>query len=182
MRTQGYELAGQRFNRLLVIERHQLDRKSIDGWYWLCKCDCGNEKIIRASSLVQKLVQSCGCLQRESRSLRRGPKHPMYGRTKEQNPNWKGGKYKDQDGYIYVRCTDHPHASNRGYVFEHRLVMEKHLGRYLEPEEVVHHIDGNKENNKIENLSLFANNGNHIGYHDKQRKAFNFQGCVVKEG
>jgi len=57
-----------------------------------------------------------------------------------------------------------------GYVREQRLVMEAKLGRYLTPEEVVHHIDGDKENNDPDNLMLFANNGEHTRFHAEQRR------------
>lgn len=75
--------------------------------------------------------------------------------------NWRGGKSLDKRGYIYVKSYEHPFANARGYVFEHRLVMEKHLGRYLRPEEVVHHIDGDHSNNIIDNLKLFPNHSTH---------------------
>ncbi|TEB09188.1 HNH endonuclease signature motif containing protein [Pelotomaculum propionicicum] len=74
-------------------------------------------------------------------------------RKGKDNPNWKGGATVHSDGYIYCFKPDHPHASN-GYVFQHRLVMEEKIGRYLKPDEVVHHIDGNKTNNNPDNLLL----------------------------
>jgi uncharacterized protein (DUF1330 family) len=80
------------------------------------------------------------------------------------HPNWKGGKIK-KDGYVMVRVNNHPFTNNRGYVKEHRLVMEKHLGRYLNKKEVVHHINGIRDDNKIENLMLFKNNQEHSKHH-----------------
>jgi transposase len=80
----------------------------------------------------------------------------------EKNHCWRGGV--DSDGYVRVYQPDHPHAKANGTVLEHRLVMEKKIGRYLRPEEVVHHIDHDKANNDPDNLMLFPNNGAHLAY------------------
>ena len=72
----------------------------------------------------------------------------------ENNPNWKGGGYIDNEGYVYLRIPDHPFCKSNGNILEHRVVMEKHLGRYLKPNEDVHHINGVKNDNRIENLQL----------------------------
>lgn len=69
------------------------------------------------------------------------------------NPNFTGGKYVDDKGYIRVLMPEHPH-SNRGYVYEHRLVVERELGRYLQPWESIHHINEIKIDNRWENLYL----------------------------
>jgi len=63
---------------------------------------------------------------------------------------------RDKDGYLLIRVVNHPFADSRGYVREHRLVMEKHLDRYLEPEEIVHHKNGIRDDNDIENLNLMT--------------------------
>ena len=81
-----------------------------------------------------------------------------------KNPNWRGGRRSTPGGYVAVYSPDHPFA-NRGYVLEHRLVMEVHLGRMLLPKEVVHHINGIPDDNRIENLALFSSNGNHLHHH-----------------
>lgn len=77
-----------------------------------------------------------------------------------ENPNWRGGK-KIVDGYVYVYQPNHPNTTKSKYVLEHRLVMEKHLGRYLDKKEVVHHKDSNRLNNNIENLQLYKSAGIH---------------------
>lgn len=71
----------------------------------------------------------------------------------KDNHKWKGGRVNDR-GYIRVYCPAHPHAIGGIYVLEHRLVMEKQLGRFLESSELVHHIDGNRSNNSLGNLEL----------------------------
>lgn len=76
--------------------------------------------------------------------------------------DWKGGQTTDKSGYILVQHPTHPAANHAGYVREHRLVMETHLGRYLEPQERVHHINGDTGDNRIENLQLFASNAEHL--------------------
>lgn len=65
------------------------------------------------------------------------------------------GWYKE-NGYIERLVTEHPFANSRGYVPEHRLVMEQKIKRFLEPEEKIHHRDQNRENNNFENLELFG--------------------------
>lgn len=87
------------------------------------------------------------------------------GRFGDQASNWKGGRHKTKDGYIEVYAPDHPYARN-GKVFEHRLVMEKMLGRYLKPDEIVHHLDGVKDRNDPSNLEV-KHRGQHVSEHFK---------------
>lgn len=75
----------------------------------------------------------------------------------EMNGAWKGGKTTHHAGYVMVRVPDHPRAQNNGgYVFEHILVMEDLLGRFLVPGETVHHRNGVKDDNRQQNLELWT--------------------------
>lgn len=83
-----------------------------------------------------------------------------------KNPNWNGGEHMDSKGYIKVLTPDHPRA-NSGYVAEHILVMEKSIGRFVSLTEVIHHINEDKSDNRIENLQLFSSSGAHVHHHFK---------------
>jgi hypothetical protein len=82
-------------------------------------------------------------------------------RTGPESAHWTGGRTQ-RKGYWYVQAPGHPYRTKQGVVAEHRLVMEKKLGRYLLPGEVCHHIDGNRENNAPENLMVFQTNATHL--------------------
>lgn len=68
-------------------------------------------------------------------------------------------------GYKKVYMPDHPHAMAGGYVYEHRLIIEQQIGRYLDPGEQVHHRDENKHNNNPENLLLCPSQKEHSQEH-----------------
>jgi len=77
-------------------------------------------------------------------------------------------KKVNNNGYIMIYSPEHPSATKAGYMREHRLVMEKHLGRNLLSDEVPHHINGDTADNRIENLKLMKK-GEHTTYHAKDR-------------
>ena len=96
------------------------------------------------------------------RMIRLGiPRLPAKARM-ERNYFWRGGRLVDKHGYVLVKANDHPYRNAQGYVREHRLVMERKLGRYLLPHEVVDHRDEDTGNNQEGNLRLFASNAEHL--------------------
>ncbi len=99
----------------------------------------------------------------ENHANMKGINNPNYGKKLygDNNPHWKGGKWYNGVGYIMVKVR----GRKPERIFEHRIIMEESLGRYLEPAEVVHHINGIRDDNRIENLMLFTNNTEHHKYH-----------------
>lgn len=75
----------------------------------------------------------------------------------ERNRNWRGGRHIDHYGYVKVHVPEHPSVVNQRnkYVGEHRLVMEQVLGRFLASHEQVHHKNGDRADNRPENLELW---------------------------
>ena len=107
---------------------------------------------------------TCVCLmcgknfERFSRDIRRGAGKYCSRACLDKSRVKQGNRYMTSDGYIRI------HLGNGKSILEHRLVMEKHLGRKLQNGELVHHIDGNKTNNQIENLAV-VNGKEHAAIH-----------------
>ena len=76
-------------------------------------------------------------------------------RSGENHPYWKGGR-RISAGYVWIYRPEHPKSNPIGYVQEHRIVAEEKTGRSLTSKEVVHHIDGDKQNNEPDNLQVMT--------------------------
>ncbi len=119
--------------------------------------------------IADKLGVSAACI------IKYFKKYSIKTRTKSENSsgslnsNWKGGRRVLESGYVSVYAPNHPLRHKDGTVYEHQLVMEKHIGRALKKGEVVHHINGIKSDNRIENLLLLTNS-DHIKLHAIMRK------------
>ena len=130
----GDSLEGLVFNGISIIEHSGgLQNTAI------CRCHCGKKYYARAASVKYGGSLSCGCL----RKLR-GQDHYA----------WKGGKTKNSDGYVRLRYRDI--EGNTVSIFEHRKIMQDHLGRDLRDTEYVHHKNGVRDDNRIENLELWS--------------------------
>lgn len=126
--------------------------------------DCGSKRwaLIRRARPLPQRCSPCSGL--------RTIKHAMAGNTKPRpyqserqrgssNHMWKGGRPKTANGYIYILLQPsdplYCMANRSGYVMEHRLVMARAIGRPLGQWENVHHLNGIRPDNRIENLELW---------------------------
>lgn len=123
----------------------------------ICK-NCGNKRLVQKYDFIKSKTKKCfNC----SRNIKGANAF-----------NYKRGWFI-RSGYKFILQPDHPFANNLGYVREHRLIMEKIIGRYLKPEEIIHHRDKNKLNNDSENLEIISKSL-HPGKHPQRKKI-----CVI---
>ena len=85
-------------------------------------------------------------------------KNPM--KFGKEAHHYKNGRII-RHGYIFILCPNHPNKNNSGYVQEHRLIIEKKIGRFLKKEERVHHKNNIKNDNRPENLICCPNESYH---------------------
>lgn len=103
-----------------------------------------------------------------SREAREKISRANKGRRKRDDYEFGGHEKKRPDGYIKVYSPDHPHATADGYVMKHVLVMERHIGRYLTSDEVVHHVNHIRSDNRLDNLRLMTKH-DHASMHMRER-------------
>lgn len=103
-----------------------------------------------------KFLIAAGFTPRLSEFSLKARENSINARRGKKGGNNKGGRIKDKNGYIQIWMPSHKNARMAGYIHEHRLVMSNHLGRPLEGFESVHHKNGIKDDNRIENLELMT--------------------------
>lgn len=154
---------GVKYRRLTVIANARILVGKRKRLYLLCECECGTIKEIGRYNLLSGKVSSCGCYNRENR------KRMSANFQGENHPRWKGGRKKDQKGYVLIHAPNHPNSNSNGYIQEHRLIVEGVLGRPLKDSECVHHFDETKDNNENSNLVACNDWGYHQTLHKRTR-------------
>lgn len=156
------DISGQRFGKWTVVSRAaKSTRTNSMPARWNVTCDCGTVSTIPGSELRKKShpSRSCGC-------SNRGPQPHKVGKySRSKHHAWKGGRSVDKKGYCLISISmirdvypdarfregEHTHK-----MFEHRAAMSHHLKRPLSLNETVHHRNGNRSDNRIDNLELRA--------------------------
>lgn len=134
-----HDHTGKVFGKLTVLHR-DVSKKFFKP-HWVVRCECGVVKTIPAQRLICQHAQSCGCLLKA-----RGP----------ASKSWKSGRHLVSGYVVTFNHQSLVDPSKRRYVKEHRLVMERMLGRELRPDEIVHHRNGIRHDNREENLELWT--------------------------
>lgn len=107
----------------------------------------GNKTCSKACDYKRRSITTKG------RTLNTGKSHFKKGIKPH---NYHGGIQDTEKGYKIIHKPEHPTSNKRGYVREHRYVMEIHLGRALTGDENIHHLNGVRHDNRIENLELWS--------------------------
>lgn len=122
--------------------------------HWTCR-QIGKEMGCHPNTVAARISQLGVQLTNEQRTARH----------RELNRRKYPGRTICNKGYVRVIQHDNPNAYAEGYMMEHRVVIERAIGRPLDKKETIHHINMNRADNRIENLALMQNQHDHFGSH-----------------
>jgi polyhydroxyalkanoate synthesis regulator phasin len=144
-------------------------------------CDvCGHEQVINYWNAYKKDRHLCRYCNNNEQGKNRIGKFEAYNKGFKNKPKDLGNFYINSGGYVEVWVGKHTLPGRAGgYYREHRLMVEKDIGRLLTTKEVIHHIDGDKVNNKLSNLFLCSDDKHHQNVHSQLERVAT---TLVKEG
>lgn len=157
--------------------RHEVGLKGKTKVTWLSCKKCGTERWVMPNYIEKNICASCTAKDLVKRIDMNSYNHKAeckchrcrmgkgYFRG-DKNPAWKGGTRYTKNGYVYewipldspFLCMAGSHKNEANYIMQHRLVMAKFLNRPLTRQETVHHKNGIRDDNRIDNLELWSSN------------------------
>ena len=141
-----------------IITGRKIGKAKSVPYIWVACRDCGKGHWARKdyANLVPEGILCRDCHTKRLRDRARARTYPP------------GSKISSSRGYVLVKLSPddffYPMADCRGFISEHRLVMAKHLKRHILPWEIIHHRNGSKTDNMLENLKLFSAQAPHVAY------------------
>jgi len=133
---------------------------------WLYKSYIEKELSLKSIANIVGVSTGCICKWMNNVGIER---RKFCNRRGHLSSRWNGGRQGGNGKYVYIYKPSHPRA-NRRHIPEHTLVAEEILGRYLYGDEIIHHINGIKDDNRHKNLYIFSDDREHQRYHQKLRK------------
>ena len=144
-------------------------------YQWLACEGCGKERWVFLINVTRKIPVHIYC---RKCGIKNGKQQPsQFG---EKSKGWKGGRIK-RNGYIQIWCNDHPRATRKNpHVSEHILVWEKANNKLLPNGWVVHHLNGIKDDNRIENLVALSRRSHFRVIPEYRRRIRELEGKIWK--
>lgn len=183
MKKQEREQLKEKLNKNFLIEQYIDLRKS---------SNIIAKRVVCSNVTILNYLKKHNIEIRNNSEAQKGHKHTEETKNKmgdgrrkgKNNLNFKG-RTKDGRGYIYINSYNHPNKDHHNNMFEHRLIIESQIGKYLNIKWEVHHINGIRDDNRPENLICFISKSAHQRFHkdpnNVKESEIIFDGRKIKE-